>query len=224
MNWVSRAFSCVNLKSFAKGRVVLIDDIMSKGKKLTTRVGCPSDKERLVWVDCEMTGLEIDTCHLLEVACLITDDQLNIVAEGPNIIIHQTDEILQSMNEWCVIQHGRSGLTEQVRQSPVSLQQAEMELVSFVRQHTPRGSCPLAGNTVHVDKKFLDKYMPQFVDHLHYRIVDVSTVKELCRRWFPKEYELAPRKAGSHRALEDIKESIKELQYYREAVFKSPSF
>lgn len=178
------------------------------------------DKERLVWVDCEMTGLDIETCHLLEVACLITDDQLNIVAEGPNIIIHQPESVLETMNEWCQVQHGRSGLTEQVRKSVVSLQQAEMELVSFVRQHTPRGSCPLAGNSVHADKKFLDKFMPQFVDHLHYRIVDVSTIKELCRRWYPTEFQSTPKKAASHRALEDIKESIKELEFYRKTIFQ----
>uniref|UniRef100_A0A669Q5D8 RNA exonuclease 2 n=1 Tax=Phasianus colchicus TaxID=9054 RepID=A0A669Q5D8_PHACC len=114
----------------------------------------------------------------------------------------------------------RSGLTKAVKESKISLQQAEYEFLSFVRQQTPPGLCPLAGNSVHADKKFLDKYMPQFMRHLHYRIIDVSTVKELCRRWYPEEYEFAPKKAASHRALDDIRESIKELQFYRDSIFK----
>uniref|UniRef100_A0A3P9AG84 Exonuclease domain-containing protein n=1 Tax=Esox lucius TaxID=8010 RepID=A0A3P9AG84_ESOLU len=114
-----------------------------------------------------------------------------------------------------------SGLTQAVRNSKITLQQAEYEFLSFIRQHTPPGQCPLAGNSVHADKKFLDKYMPQFMHHLHYRIIDVSTIKELCRRWFPEEYKLAPQKKASHRALDDIQESIKELHFYRAHVFKS---
>ncbi|CAH1797175.1 unnamed protein product, partial [Owenia fusiformis] len=180
----------------------------------------PSDKDRLVWVDCEMTGLDIDTCHLIEMACIVTDGNLQTIAEGPNIIIHQSDEILNSMNEWCIEQHGQSGLTQAVRDSKISLQQAEMEMLSFIRQHVPEGKCPLAGNSIHADKKFLDKYMPQFINHLHYRIIDVSTIKELCRRWNPQEFENAPKKANTHRALDDINESIKELMYYRRTIFK----
>lgn len=167
-----------------------------------------------------MTGLDLETCHIIEMACLITDDQLNIIAEGPDIIIYQSDEVMKKMNEWCIKHHGESGLTEEVRNSKTSLQQAEMEMLSFVRQHTPKGYCPLAGNSVHADKGFLAKYMPQFMSHLHYRIVDVSTVKELCRRWYPETYEKAPRKRASHRALADIKESIKELKFYRQNIFR----
>jgi len=177
------------------------------------------DQQRLVWVDLEMTGLDIDTCHIIEAACLVTDGNLNLVAEGPNIIIHQPDEIMDNMNDWCKEHHGQSGLTQAVKDSKISLQQAEMELLSFVRQHTPSGKCPLAGNSIHADKKFLDKYMPQFMDHLHYRIIDVSTIKELCRRWYPEQYPNAPSKKSSHRALDDIKESIKELQFYKGAIF-----
>lgn len=114
----------------------------------------------------------------------------------------------------------QSGLTKAVKESTITLQQAEYEFLSFVRQQTPPGLCPLAGNSVHADKKFLDKYMPQFMKHLHYRIIDVSTVKELCRRWYPEDYEFAPKKAASHRALDDISESIKELQFYRNNIFK----
>lgn len=178
-------------------------------------------RERLIWIDCEMTGLDVQTCHLLEIACIITDDQLNIIAKGPNIVIHQPDLVLDSMGEWCHQHHGQSGLTQKSRESRTSVSEAESELLQFVKRHTPPSSCPLAGNSVHVDKLFLARYMPQFVQHLHYRIVDVSTVKELCRRWYPTEYSLAPTKLGAHRALEDIEESINELKYYRKVIFKS---
>ncbi|XP_028839303.1 small fragment nuclease [Denticeps clupeoides] len=177
-------------------------------------------KQRMVWVDLEMTGLEIEKDQIIEMACIITDSDLNILAEGPNLIINQPDELLDGMSDWCKEHHGRSGLTQAVRDSRITLQQAEYEFLSFIRQHTPPGHCPLAGNSVHADKKFLDKYMPQFMCHLHYRIIDVSTIKELCRRWFPEEYTHAPQKKASHRALDDIQESIKELQFYRENVFK----
>ncbi|XP_063799564.1 oligoribonuclease, mitochondrial [Pseudophryne corroboree] len=179
-----------------------------------------SMEQRMVWVDLEMTGLDIRKDQIIEMACLITDSDLRILAEGPNLIIKQPDELLDGMSEWCKEHHGQSGLTQAVRDSKISLLQAEYEFLSFIRQHTPPGLCPLAGNSVHVDKVFLKKYMPQFMRHLHYRIIDVSTVKELCRRWFPVEYERAPRKASSHRALDDISESIKELQFYRENIFK----
>ncbi|KAJ8040886.1 Oligoribonuclease, mitochondrial [Holothuria leucospilota] len=177
-------------------------------------------KKRLVWVDLEMTGLDPNTCHILEMACLITDEELNIVAEGPNLIINQPEEVLNEMNEWCKKHHGESGLTKAVRESKVNLQQAEFEMLSFVRQHTAPGYCPLAGNSVHVDKVFLEKYMQQFMHHLHYRIVDVSTLKELCRRWYPEEFANCPQKKAAHRAMDDINESIKELQYYRRSIFK----
>ncbi|PIO25790.1 hypothetical protein AB205_0119750 [Aquarana catesbeiana] len=146
-----------------------------------------------------MTGLDITKDQIIEMACIITDSELNILAEGPNLIIKQPDEMLDGMSEWCKEHHGKSGLTQAVRDSKISLPQAEYEFLSFIRQHTPPGVCPLAGNSVHVDKVFLNKYMPQFMRHLHYRIVDVSTVKELCRRWYPVEYEHAFKKASSHR-------------------------
>ncbi|XP_034610439.1 oligoribonuclease, mitochondrial [Trachemys scripta elegans] len=176
--------------------------------------------QRMVWVDLEMTGLDIEKDQIIEMACLITDPDLNILAEGPNLIINQPDELLDGMSEWCKEHHGKSGLTKAVKESTISLQQAEYEFLSFVRQQTPPGLCPLAGNSVHADKKFLDKYMPQFMRHVHYRIIDVSTVKELCRRWYPEEFEFAPKKVASHRALDDIRESIKELQFYRNSIFK----
>ncbi|KAF4082296.1 hypothetical protein AMELA_G00149940 [Ameiurus melas] len=177
--------------------------------------------QRMVWVDLEMTGLDVEKDQIIEMACIITDSDLNAVAEGPNLIINQPDELLDSMSDWCKEHHGKSGLTQAVRDSKISLQQAEYEFLSFIRQHTPPGQCPLAGNSVHADKRFLDKYMPQFMRHLHYRIIDVSTVKELCRRWFPDEYNLTPQKKASHRALDDIQESIKELKFYRVNIFKT---
>ncbi|KFV60952.1 hypothetical protein N307_07752, partial [Dryobates pubescens] len=133
-----------------------------------------------------------------------------------NLIINQPDELLEGMSEWCKEHHGKSGLTKAVKESKISLQQAEYEFLPFVQQQTPPGLCPLAGNSVHADKKLLDKHMPQFTRHLRYRMVDVSTVKELCRRWDPEEYESAPKKAASHRALDGIRESTKELQFYRD--------
>lgn len=175
---------------------------------------------RLIWVDLEMTGLNVETCHIIEMACLITDENLNIVAEGPDLVIHQPDRVLEAMDDWCTKHHGESGLTAAVRASQISLSQAEQTFLQFVEQHIPPKQCPLAGNSVHADKKFLDKYMPLFMDHLHYRIVDVSTIKELCRRWYPKTYEQVPIKREQHRALEDIKESISELRFYKQAIFK----
>uniref|UniRef100_A0A8C7YHT9 Oligoribonuclease, mitochondrial n=1 Tax=Oryzias sinensis TaxID=183150 RepID=A0A8C7YHT9_9TELE len=176
---------------------------------------------RMVWVDLEMTGLDIEKDQIIEMACIITDSDLNILVEGPNLIIKQPDKLLDEMSDWCKEHHGKSGLTQAVRESKISLQQAEYEFLSFIRQHTPPGQCPLAGNSVHADKKFLEKYMPQLMHHLHYRIIDVSTIKELCRRWFPEEYKMVPYKKASHRALDDIQESIKELKFYRANIFKA---
>ncbi|KAF8937336.1 REXO2 protein [Dissophora ornata] len=174
----------------------------------------------LVWIDCEMTGLEA-TDKLIEIAVIVTDDDLNIVAEGPNLIIHQPKEVMDKMNQWCIEHHGASGLTAAVLASEISTDQACDQVLRFIKNHIPeprRGI--LAGNSVHADKVFLEREMRPLVDHLHYRIVDVSTVKELSRRWYPKEFARAPEKKGAHRALDDIKESINELKYYRGTVFK----
>lgn len=177
-------------------------------------------RERLVWVDCEMTGLEPDKDTLLEVAAIVTEGDLSIVAEGPNLVIHHPDEVLNSMNEWCIKHHGDSGLTKAVRDSKLSMQQCEKQLLAFVAEHTPRGACPLAGNSVGQDAKFLSRYMPELMEHLHYRVVDVSTIKELTKRWSPEAAKGVPEKKLNHRALDDIRESIEELRYYRETVFK----
>lgn len=176
----------------------------------------------LVWVDCEMTGLDPNKDHLLEIAVIVTDKDLNVLAEGPNLVIHQPDEILNSMGEWCTEHHGESGLTEKVQKSPLSLKECENQVIEFVQEWTPKGKCPLAGNSVGQDGKFLEKYMPNFMAHLHYRIVDVSTVKELVKRWYPGDFSRVPKKKLAHRALDDILESIEELKYYRKEVFREP--
>ncbi|KAG0729114.1 Oligoribonuclease, mitochondrial [Chionoecetes opilio] len=180
----------------------------------------PRLTERLVWVDLEMTGLNVEKEEIMEAAVIVTDSDLNIVAEGPNLVLKVDDETLDNMNDWCKEHHGKSGLTDSCRKSTVSLSAAEDQLLQFVTEHTEKGKAPLAGNSVHADKKFLDKYMPKLMKHLHYRIVDVSTVKELCRRWYPEEFSSAPAKKVSHRALEDIKESISELAHYKSSIFK----
>ncbi|EFA75484.1 RNA exonuclease 2 [Heterostelium album PN500] len=174
---------------------------------------------RLIWVDLEMTGLDITKDHIMEMACIITDSELNVVEVGPELIVHIDDKDLNSMDQWCTEHHGQSGLTEKCRQSKLSIQDAEKQMVEFLRKHVDKGQCPLAGNSVHQDKRFLLKEMPLFADMLHYRIVDVSTIKELVRRWYPSVAN-GLKKRNLHRTLADIEDSIEELKYYRSTVFK----
>lgn len=174
---------------------------------------------RLIWVDLEMTGLRVDRERILEIATIITDADLNIVAEGPELVIHQADETLAAMDEWNTKHHGGSGLVDRVRASTVDDAKAEALTLEFVRAHVGDGKAPLAGNSVHQDRLFLARYMPTLETYIHYRNVDVSTVKELVKRWYPAAYDARPTKKGSHRALDDIRESIEELRYYRSAVF-----
>lgn len=177
-------------------------------------------QNHLVWVDMEMTSLDV-TGRILEVAFLVTDSDLNIVAEGPDLAIHQPDNILQSMDKWCITHHGMSGLTEASRNSKISIEQAEQQILDFLKMHIPPGSCPVAGNSVYIDRLFMQRYLPQVDEYLHYRIVDVSSIKELCRRWCPRMFAKTPGKILSHRSLSDIKDSIKELKYYRSSFFKT---
>ncbi|KAI9321286.1 ribonuclease H-like domain-containing protein [Dichotomocladium elegans] len=167
-----------------------------------------------------MTGLDITKDHLIEIAVLITDGDLNVVAEGPELVIHQPREVMDDMGDWCKEHHGASGLTQAVLNSKVSTADAASQVLTFLKQHIEPGVAPLAGNSVHADKRFLEKEMPDVVDFLHYRIVDVSTVKELARRWYPDVAKNIVKK-NTHRALDDIKESIAELEYYRKHVFVS---
>merc|ERR1712096_501565 len=163
---------------------------------------------------------------IIEFAVIITDGDLNIVAEGPDLVIHHTEEVLAGMNDWCKKQFGYRGpgdfepgnLADQVSKSTVSMEDADAQIAEFVAKHVQKGKGVLAGNTVHMDKRFLDKYCQRFMSHLHYRLVDVSTMKELCRRWYPDRFAQAPAKTGSHRALDDIRESLEELRYYRSAI------
>lgn len=173
----------------------------------------------LIWVDLEMSGLDVEKERILEFATIVTDGDLNIVAEGPDVVIHQPDEILSSMDSWNKDHHSRSGLIEQVRRSKFSESQAEQEILDFLKKHVKAKTVPLAGNSVHMDRLFIAKYMPKLHDFFHYRNVDVSTVKELVSRWYPVIYTERPEKRGNHRALSDIKESIDELKYYRQRTF-----
>jgi oligoribonuclease len=178
--------------------------------------------DRLVWIDLEMSGLDPSRERILEIATIVTDGQLQVISEGPEMVIHQPDELLAAMDDWNREHHGASGLIERVRASTISEEEAERLTLEFVAAHTPPLSAPLAGNSVHQDRLFLSRYMPKLDRYLHYRIVDVSSVKELVRRWHPAAFDARPKKRASHRALDDIRESIEELRYYRQAVFIAP--
>ncbi|NPC97845.1 oligoribonuclease [Nocardioides sp. zg-DK7169] len=175
--------------------------------------------DRLVWIDCEMTGLDTGADALIEVAALVTDFDLNVLGEGVDIVIRPPQEALDQMGDFVRDMHEKSGLLEELADG-VTLAEAEERTLAYIREHCPDGSRPpLAGNTVATDRMFLARDLPVLESFLHYRIVDVSSIKELSRRWFPRAYFQAPAKQGNHRALADIQESIEELRYYREAVF-----
>jgi oligoribonuclease len=172
----------------------------------------------LVWIDMEMSGLDPGTCRILEIATIVTNGKLEILAEGPDLVVHQGSEVLDAMDEWCTRHHGESGLTAQVRASTIDEAEAERLTLEFLAQWTQAGASPLCGNSVHQDRRFMARYMPRVDAFLHYRLVDVSTIKELSRRWYP---ELKPPlKRETHRALDDIRESIAELRFYRGALFR----
>ncbi len=175
----------------------------------------------MVWIDLEMTGLDPDKEGILEIASIVTDSDLKILAEGPRLVIHQGVRLLKAMDPWNRRQHRTSGLLEEVRQSKISVRKAEKMTLDFLKRFCERGKSPLCGNAVHHDRRFIVKYMPKLHRFLHYRHVDVSSLKDLIRRWYPKDKSL-PRKSDSHRALADIRESIEELRYYRENYFKKP--
>lgn len=175
------------------------------------------DETLLLWVDLEMTGLDETIHHIIEIASIITDKDLNIIAQGPNLAIHQPEHILDLMDDWCIKTHGESGLTDRVRKSTLSIEEAEKETLLFARSYLPEGTSPLCGNSIGTDRRFIKKYMPKLHQFCHYRNLDVSTLKELAKRWYPtlQPYE----KKGSHQALEDIEESIEELRYFRHHIF-----
>ena len=177
------------------------------------------DETNLVWLDLEMTGLEPERDTIIEIATIITNSDLKVLAEGPSLAVHQADAILEAMDPWCVEQHGKSGLTQRVRKSSVTMEQAEVATLEFLKLWIPARKIPLCGNTIGQDRRFLVKYMPRLHDYFHYRSVDVSTVKELVQRWYPDAQHTYD-KAKQHEALADIRESIRELAYYRKTVFK----
>ena len=174
-----------------------------------------SDPLNLIWIDLEMTGLSPERDRIIEIATVVTDKDLNVIAEGPMIAVHQSDELLDGMDEWNTRQHGGSGLTERVRQSLVTEAEAELATIEFLRQWVPAGSSPMCGNSICQDRRFLARTMPKLEAHFHYRNLDVSTLKELVKRWKP-EILAGFTKQGKHEALADIYDSIAELKYYRE--------
>ncbi len=179
-----------------------------------------SKNDRIVWIDCEMTGLDTSSDALVEIAALVTDSELNVLGEGVDIVIHASAAQLDAMIPVVRDMHGSSGLTEEIRTSAVTVAEAEAKVLAYVRRWVPvAGTAPLAGNSIATDRGFLSRDMPGLDAYLHYRMIDVSSIKELCRRWYPRIYFGQPEKGMSHRALADIKESIRELRYYRATAF-----
>lgn len=176
------------------------------------------NENHLIWIDLEMTGLNPDSDVIIEIATIVTDAHLNILAEGPVFAIHQPESILAGMDEWNTNQHGKSGLTQRVRDSQVSIEQAEAETIAFLQRWVPKGKSPICGNSICQDRRFLVRGMPALERYFHYRNLDVSTVKELARRWRP-DVLAGVKKSGAHLALDDIKDSIDELKHYRASFF-----
>ena len=177
-------------------------------------------RDELVWIDCEMTGLDLRSDRLIEIAALVTDADLNVLGEGVDVVIHTDDAALDNMVEVVAQMHKRSGLIEEVRASVVDLASAEEMVMDYIRDHVKNAkTAPLAGNSIATDRGFIARDMPTLDNFLHYRMIDVSSIKELCRRWYPRIYYGQPDKGLAHRALADIQESIKELRYYRSTAF-----
>ena len=174
--------------------------------------------QRLIWIDLEMTGLDPERDRIIEVATIVTDADLNTVAEGPVLAVHQPDAVMEQMDEWNTTTHGNSGLTQRVRESTLTERDAELETLAFLKEYVDARQSPICGNSICQDRRFLARYMPELEEYFHYRNLDVSTLKELARRWKPEALEGFTKK-GAHLALDDIRESIAELQHYRKTLF-----
>ncbi|MCP5419404.1 MAG: oligoribonuclease [Gammaproteobacteria bacterium] len=175
----------------------------------------------LIWIDLEMTGLDTQSDRIIEIATIVTDSELNILAEGPTLAIHQPDSTLHAMDEWNRNQHGKSGLTNRVRASRIDEREAELQTLAFLKQYAPKAKSPMCGNSICQDRRFLARCMPELEAYFHYRNLDVSTLKELARRWYPKTPLF--NKTSTHLALNDIRDSIEELRHYRACLFVKPS-
>ena len=178
------------------------------------------DANNLIWIDLEMTGLDTNNDRIIEIATIVTDAQLNIIAEGPMLAIHQSLEIMNGMDEWNTRQHGQSGLTERVRSSTIDEAEAERQTIEFLGQHVTAGASPMCGNSICQDRRFMARCMPTLEAFFHYRNLDVSTIKELLKRWAPPATLSSFKKGGSHLAMDDTRDSIREMRFYRENFFK----
>lgn len=172
----------------------------------------------LVWLDLEMTGLDPDRHAICEIATIVTDSNLEVLAEGPAMVIHLDEDTLEAMDPWCVEHHGKSGLTARIKESEISNDEAEQRTLEFISTYVKPGKAPLCGNSIWQDRRFLERYMPKLEAYLHYRMIDVSSIKECVKRWYSPAY-LPPPKTNTHRALDDIHESITELRYYKQKIF-----
>ncbi|NOQ94567.1 MAG: oligoribonuclease [Methylophaga sp.] len=178
-------------------------------------------KKNLIWIDLEMTGLDTNNDYIIEIATIVTDGDLNVLAEGPIIAIHQSDEILNAMDAWNTKQHGGSGLVDRIKATRTTEAEAEQQTLDFLKEHVPAGVSPMCGNSICQDRRFMARIMPELEAYFHYRNLDVSSLKELARRWAPK-VEKSFKKKSSHLAMDDVKDSIRELQHYRDLFIKLP--
>jgi oligoribonuclease len=179
--------------------------------------------DRLVWMDLEMTGLDLQRHHIVEIAVLVTDANLDVLADGLDLVVHQPAEVLAAMDDFVRKMHTKSGLLSEIERSALTLEDAGKQTLEYIKRFVPEpGTAPLCGNSIGVDRRFLDRYLPDLDRFLHYRSIDVSSLKELCRRWYPVAYKKRPSKTEAHRALDDITESVAELRYYREAIMRPP--
>ena len=181
------------------------------------------DDDRLVWIDLEMTGLDVERHVIVEIACLVTDAELELLDDGLDIVVHQDGDALAAMDDFVRKMHTKSGLLPEIEASTVDLATAGARVLEYVKGHVAKGQAPLCGNSIGVDRRFLDRGLPELDAYLHYRSIDVSSLKELCRRWYPEAYRRRPAKRETHRALDDVRESIAELRYYRDTILRPPS-